>query len=233
VKFEYLSTENITEFCDLSQDFYDRLNQSIWSGICVRLLHTISLTSSSSHTNNPRRFTSLVPDVNSPLLGGVISFLTARCDGNVSDKGIVVVTASSQLSNATAYAAKNAVDLTASSYFFSANQVNQWISYDFGDSRIKPIHYSIRSDYNGGTGGHNPKSWVLEGSVDNNQWEEVDRRDNNSDLNARSITRLFAVNHSSEYRSLRFRQTGPNHYGENYLVISGFDIFGSFFEPLQ
>jgi hypothetical protein len=174
VKFEYLSTENITEFCDLSQDFYDRLNQSIWSGICVRLLHTISLTSSSSRTNNPRRFTSLVPDVNSPLLGGVISLLTTRCDGNVSDKGIVVVRASSENSNDTQYAAKNAVDLTASSHFFSDSQANQWISYDFGDSRINPTQYSIRSRYDQGTGGYHPKSWVLEGSVDNNQWEEID-----------------------------------------------------------
>jgi hypothetical protein len=171
--------------------------------------------------------------VNSPLLGGVISFLTARCDDNVSDKGIVVVRASSQCTNGTHDAAKNAVDLTASSYFHSADQANQWISYDFGDSRIKPTHYSIRSRYDGSSGNHNPKSWVLEGSVANNQWEEVDRRANNSNLNASNSTRLFVVNHSSEYRSLRFRQTAPNHHGANYLVISGFDVVGSFFEPLQ
>jgi hypothetical protein len=233
VKFEYLSTDNITMFCDLSQDFYDQLNQSIWSGICIRLLQAISPTSSSSRTKHQRKFISLVPDVNNPLLGGVISFLTARCNGNVSDKGIVVVTSSSQVSNDTANSPKNAADLTASSYFHSANQANQWICYDFGDSRIKPTHYLIRSNHVNGSGGYHPKSWVVEGSVDCNQWEEIDRRDNNSDLNAQNVVRLFTVTHSSEYRSLRLRQTGPSHSGANYLVISGFDLFGHFFEPQQ
>jgi hypothetical protein len=219
-------------FCDLSQDFYDQMNQSIWSCICIRLLHVICPTSSSSRTKDRRKFTSLVPDVNNPLLSGVISFVTARCHGNVSDKGIVVVTASSQ-HNDTTYVPKHAVDLTASSSFCSANQANQWIYYDFGDSRIKSTHYSIRSRYNASNGCSHPKSWVIEGSVDCNQWEEVDRRDNNDDLNAQNVVRLFTVTHSSEYRSLRLRQTGPTHYGENWLTISGFDIFGQFFEPQQ
>jgi hypothetical protein len=117
--------------------------------------------------------------------------------------------------------------------FYSANQTNQWICYDFGDSRIKPTHYSIRSRYDSGSGDFHPKSWDVEGSVDCNQWEEVDSRDNNNDLNAQNVVRLFAVTHSSEYRSLRLRQTGPNHAGTNYLVISGFDIFGSFIESQQ
>jgi hypothetical protein len=34
---------------------------------------------------------------------------------------------------------------------------------------------------------------------------EVDRRDNNDDLNATNVVRLFTVIHSSEYRSLRLR----------------------------
>jgi hypothetical protein len=165
-------------------------------------------------------------------LGGVISFLNARCHGNVSDKGIVVVTACSQY-NDTTYVPKHAVDLAASSTFISSNQANQWICYDFGDSRIKPTHYSIRSRYDYGSGNYHPKSWVIEGSVDCNQWEEVDRCDNNDDLLAQNVVRLFTVTHCSEYRSVRLRLTGPNHYGNNYLVISGFDIFGSFIESQQ
>jgi hypothetical protein len=77
VKFEYQSIENMTMFCDLSQDFYDQLNRSIWSGICIRLFHVICPTSSSSRMTHQHKFTSLVPDVNNPRLGGVISFLTA------------------------------------------------------------------------------------------------------------------------------------------------------------
>jgi hypothetical protein len=126
-------------FCDLSQDFYDQMNQSIWSAICIRLIHVICPTSSSSRTKDRNKFTSLVPDVNNPLVGGVISFLTARCNENVYDKGLVVVTASSQ-ANGTTHAPKNAIDLTASSLFSSANQVHEWICCDFDDSRIKPTY---------------------------------------------------------------------------------------------
>jgi hypothetical protein len=71
---------------------------------------------------------------------------------------------------------------------------------------------------------------LFEGSVDCNQWEEVDWRDNNHDLNAQNIVRLFTVTRSSEYRSVRLRQTGRTHSGNNHLMISGSDFVGEFFE---
>jgi hypothetical protein len=168
--------------------------------------------------------------VTNPLLDGVIAFVTARCNGNVSDKGIVVGRASGQDNSDTTYAPRNAVDLTASSLFYSANQ---WNCYDRGDWRIKPTHYSIHSRYECGSDTSHPKTWVLEGCTDWNQWDEVDRRDNNNDLIAQNVLRLFTVTHSSEYHSLRLRQTRSNRTGAPCLVMSGSCVFRRFFEIQQ
>jgi hypothetical protein len=43
-------------------------------------------------------------------------------------------------------------------------------------------------------------------------------------------TRTFPVSRSEEVRMIRFRLTGPDHHGSNYLIIAAFEIFGSLIE---
>jgi hypothetical protein len=38
--------------------------------------------------------------------------------------------------------------------------------------------------------------------------------------------KTFAVARSGSFHWIRLRQTGPNHYGDNYLVLSAFELFG-------
>ena len=68
---------------------------------------------------------------------GIIHHLTETCGGNVHDKGIVEVTASSasELDNLENY------------------QQNSWLKYDFKEKKIHPTKYSIRS-----------RHWAIEGS---------------------------------------------------------------------
>jgi hypothetical protein len=54
----------------------------------------------------------------------------------------------------------------------------QWICLDFKTIRVGPTHYTTRAvhfDY--------LKSWAVDGSDDNVTRTEIDRRENNSDLN--------------------------------------------------
>jgi hypothetical protein len=136
------------------------------------------------------------------------------------------VTASDYYDSSIVYLAKNAADLTVDSHYFSSNAPNQWICDNFVDSTIKPTHYSIRSRRDVGVGDHHLKSWVIECSVDGKDWVEVDRRNNNNELNARNVTRLFIICISGEDRYIRLHQTGPTHRNDHYLVISGLEIFG-------
>jgi hypothetical protein len=56
---------------------------------------------------------------------------------------------------------------------------------------VRPTHYANRSDFNGGPGYANPKSGIIEGSNDGITRTEIDRSEENSELNARGRLPLF------------------------------------------
>jgi hypothetical protein len=151
-------------------------------------------------------------------LSGIISYLTAKCGGNVHDRGVIEITASSVYR--TAYS-RNATDLGDNSYFKSQSLPGQWISFGFKPLRIEPTHYAIQ------TGSENHlKSWVVEGSGDGVSWTEIDWRENNSNLNDVTAVKMFVVWRSGNFGKIRLRQTSPNHAGNNCLVLSAFELFG-------
>ena len=87
-------------------------------------------------------------------------------------------------------------------------------------------------------GGPHLKSWVIEVSNDGSSWTEIDRRENNNDLNDEYATANFKISKvpSESFRFFRLRQTGMNHYGlidgcDFYVVtLSSLEIFGTLFE---
>jgi hypothetical protein len=172
-------------------------------------------------------------------LDGIIAHLTWECGGNVHDNNIVIVTSSKPLSLNLSDSAKNVVDLEANSRFHSALRAsrhdiphtrNNWICYDFNTRRVIPTHYTIRSSFGSGVNGNQLKSWLIETSIDGENWTEIDRRENNSELNCRNGTRTFGVSRSKESRFIRLINVGRNHYGNDALVISSFEIFGLLME---
>jgi hypothetical protein len=103
---------------------------------------------------------------------GVISYLMVKCGGNVHDRGVVEITASSILS---IDYPRNSADLGTDSYFKSEDESGQWICLDFKALKIEPTHYTIQAGYDDYL-----KSWVVEGSDDGASWTEIDRRESNS-----------------------------------------------------
>jgi hypothetical protein len=73
----------------------------------------------------------------------------------------------------------------------------------------------------------NLKSWVVEDSGDRASRTEIDRHENNSDVNDAWAVNTFAVVRSVSFRRIRSRHPSPNHRGENCLVLCGFDVIGS------
>ena len=165
---------------------------------------------------------------------GIIHHLTEKCGGNVADKGIVNVTASSTNSNRLP---KNSVDLTnMGNYFQSSNQANSWIKYDFINSKVQPTHYSIRNrhDYNG----CHLRNWVIEGSnsggENENEWTVLDSHQNDATLEGQNFSHTFEIKSQQAvkngYRYLRIRQTGPESNNANHLTFSAIEFFGSLIE---
>ena len=160
-------------------------------------------------------------------LEGIIAYLTRTSHGNVHDKGIVNVTASSVYGSS--WDPKNAADLEVETPYYSSDEPDVWICYDFKGMSIVPTGYSIRSWSGRGPGSMHLKSWVIEVSKDGSQWTLVDRRVNNSDLNGRSLTQNFKITEpvSGKYRYIRLRQIGENHSHNYYVIISALEIFGT------
>jgi hypothetical protein len=151
---------------------------------------------------------------------GILSYLTVKCGGNVHDRGVVKITASSVFKEQ--YTPRYAADFESIWSFWSKNEPEQWICLDFKTLRVEPTHYTIRTDYN-----CHLKSWAVEGSDDGALWTEIARRENNSDLNGKNAVKTFAVSQSGSFRRIRLRQTGPNHNGDNDLTLSALELFGA------
>jgi len=193
-------------------------------------------------------------------LGGMIAHLTGVHGGNVHEKGAVVITASSTLSTVfgrmfgriSRDQPKNVADHESNSFFASKNEPNQWICFDFVARMVRLTAYAIRS-YPGGPGHPHPKSWVIEVSSDGASWREIDRRDDNQDLNGGYLTKVFTVARAPECRMIRLTQTGKNHqgdddyerlirsagerlsfwsrdFGNDRLLFSDFEVFGDLAE---
>jgi hypothetical protein len=153
---------------------------------------------------------------------GIIAHLTRECGGNVADRGIVGITASSVLD--VEGNPKYVADLTDIwHYFTSKNEANSWIEWDFKTVEIEPTHYSIRI--------HTElfiwsvlQNWILEGRNGQEEWRVLDERQGDSQLIGQEAT--FDIRNRMRIRMIRLRQTGPNHDGSHVLKILALELFG-------
>ena len=229
VYFEYLSDDRIQDFaCFAKGCLLEELNTAIWDRICRRLVRSSQLqgTPRTVVSDSDEKIGRVFSYDTARPLDGIIAYLTMNCGGNIHEKGVVDITASG--SNTNGEHCMNAADLGANTYFASKDAPNSWICYNFKAKRVIPTSYSIRS-FHSGPGAFHPKSWVLEGSNNGLTWETLDKRENNNDLNDKHVIRNFSITEGDgkEFEYLRLRQIGKNHYGDDLLVISSLELFGT------
>jgi hypothetical protein len=220
-RFEFLSMELIGDFVSWSCENFERvISLDLWIAICGCLCLSVDV----KKNVNPRHYVKAFHfnrKSDTPL-SGIIAYLTSTHCGNVADRGIVNVSASTTNSS---NVAKYAVDLPSRSCFESLNQPNQWLCYDFKDRKVRPAHYSIHA-----YSGRYLRSWTFEGSKDGSTWTELDRHTNDQTTNANHPIGTFSVSTDSEYRFVRLRQTGVTADGNHYLTLYGLEIFGDLIE---
>lgn len=157
---------------------------------------------------------------------GIFDFLTKKFNGNVDEKNICKITASSILDH---FVPSNVANFSNSRLVFSSQPAkNSWLEFDFIGRRVNPTHYSIKTTSIKRNDVH-LKNWVIEGSNDNEDWIILDSRTNDSSLNNPSAERTFKISQLSErfYKYIRIRQTGLNWKGSNQLIMDKFEIFGT------
>jgi hypothetical protein len=241
-----VTDENVSDLAVLCNEFrftalakkvakYRWMHPEIDAAVRQRL-DSIAEEAAKEQRSSSRNAMKFGPSDSAPL-NGIIAFLTSHFRGNVHDLNIVSVTASApRTGDNPAYAAKNAADLTADSYFWSTSKPkfsnilagrNNWICYDFRAWKVIPTHYSVRSRYDGGVNAANLLSWLVETSMDGEEWSVIDQRVNNDELNRKNITKVFSVARSEMCRMIKLVNFGRNHLGDDCLLISAWEIFGS------
>jgi hypothetical protein len=219
---EYLSCENMSVFLD----FVSGLNPDpmIWSSLCRRLLlpvwhpsNKVEISKKGSTSQN--RVEIQMKEAKS--LDGIISYLTQKHGGNVHENGIVTITSKSVYDPGygdRVYYPFRAADLTSDTFFYTPDEPGQWICWDFGEMRVRPTHYTIRTC--------SLKSWVVECSLDGSSWMEIDRQTGNGNFKSDWNTASFTVSNPTESRLIRLTQTEKNNSDDNYLPLVAVEFFG-------
>jgi hypothetical protein len=129
IRFEFLSVSSIENFISSEIDFFILLNRSLWDRICHRLILSVSPKSRNDRlVNVGRTFCS----TEKSALEGIIAYLMSQHNGNVHERGIVNISALDPYDTTSYHLPKNVADLAVTdTYFFSKNESNQMVIYDF------------------------------------------------------------------------------------------------------
>ena len=73
------------------------------------------------------------------------------------------------------------------------NVLDSWLKYDFGDLKVRPTHYSIRTMHSSNS--YHIRNWVNENlNTDNeNYWKQLDSPQNDSFLNGLNFTHTYNI----------------------------------------
>jgi hypothetical protein len=197
------------------------MDQRIWSSICRRLRCELS----DQALPGSRFYGQSYPYVEGYEFEGIIHALTAKCGGNVHEKGVVNITSSSVGCRESFKVANHEWSFRWNGFWQSDNEANSWICFDFKERRIALSHYTLKS---GGSGDYHLVAWALEGSEDGANWTSLDAR-NTQELNGRYIVKIFGCSNkdsSKLFRYLRLRQTAENSDGCHFMQLGGIEFFG-------
>ena len=219
---------------ELFFEFIDKFNASELSNELWSKLSECFYVNKKNSTYNLKkdRYTRKVEEIlfNGKAFEGIIDHLTKESGGNVSDNGTVKVKPSSDNSGRIA---KNAVDLHNNQNYFQSDGIqNSWLKFDFGDKKVQPNKYSIRTRHD--CNGYHPRNWVIEGTnvdSDNDEdWQQLDSRQNDTFLNNANVVHTYDISEGKTnkefFRYLRIRQTGVDSSSNCHLTVSALELFG-------
>lgn len=128
------------------------------------------------------------------------------------------------------YPPENVASNGQNKYFLTKNLPESWILINFNDHKIIPTNYALKSAgyFEELQGSRHLKSWIIEGSNDNNKWELVDEQKNFEFLKKDGDFQIFDIDEekSKQFKYLRLKQTGVNWEGDDYLAIDSIEIYG-------
>ena len=105
---------------------------------------------------------------------------------------------------------------------------NGWITFNFHDRKIFLSEYTLSSySCNAGNGMH-IKSWVLEGSINNDDYTQIDMQIDCDKLNGYNCTATFEVKQEEPFQYIRIRSIDENWNETPNLPLRKVDFAGCF-----
>ncbi|KAK8835909.1 hypothetical protein M9Y10_040287 [Tritrichomonas musculus] len=214
-----LSENKFREF--LSTFDYTKMTGTIWKNLCECFFTT-------RKSKDKDKDTFEYDGDTSHRFAGIISHLRGNRQTNISDEGIVSVTASS---TENPHYAKYAVAFDSDEFFHSDSKFD-WLQIDFKDKKIRPTHYSIKTPSN-----HDdqqfPVNWCIEVSNTGNEndWRTIDTRQNVTSISKRNQSDAFEIgtrlSSNESYRYVRLRSTGNTSNKCENIAFSSLEFFGT------
>ena len=232
VFFPLVDEETILKFID-HFDIFD-LDTEIWIQLSSRLSRKV--TPREEDTLLTSRYSKSFPILNTEKeitcqhdnqFDGIINFLRKETNGNIENA--INITSSSVYYSCVPYNVCLFEDEHKGKYFETNNEKNSWICFDFKDRKIIPKNYLIQTGQ--GKACHNPRTWILEGSNDQTNWETLDKQDDCPYLNEQYVVHTFDIQkqNTNPFRYIRIMQTGPNWFSGDwhYFVLGSVEFYGS------
>lgn len=236
VIFSNASQQSIQNF--ISQFDIDDITTSIWHQLCARLEQKCNIDNLISGrylpddlvTESEEKVTTF--QVNNDLQG-IISHIKNNSKSKIEEE--IDFTASSiaqsEFYSSFVYSPKYVAYYDDNKKRFSSKNIEgSWICIDFKDRLVSPTGYTIRASSGRGKFCR-PKNWIFEGSMNQNDWETIDKQTDCLALNRNGFMHTFAVTAKvPSYRYLRIRSTGPDTEGNHILAIESLEIYGELTE---
>ena len=227
VEFAFLSEPKLIEF--LERIFPCFVDASVWGSVCACVRRFCGSKAKDDLMNSARYHP--LPAVSScefetfrntsGAFNGIVAHLGAECGGNPHEYGVISITASGTGSLNQCH---GVVDYGWGSFWYSKDEPNSFIQFDFKSMRVCLSGYSLKSHY------ANTQffvSWVIEVSDDGSTWEAVDERNTRALVGPNRVKTYECSRQRDKFvRFVRMRQTGKNSGSDDYLLLSQIEFFG-------
>lgn len=167
-----------------------------------------------------------LPYTNGRHFNGIMNYLTSKTNSNIHDNGTISITTTDQIITAHP---ENLVNYNSENVYSSNDSKFATVCFNFKEKYIQPTSYSIRSCSSNSS--PHLKNWIIEVSNDGKNWDEIDRHENDSNLNEDVKDYTFNIQKQTHdfYHFIRIRQIGNSWYKDgchNKIILRRFEVFG-------
>eukprot|EP01128_Nolandella_sp_AFSM9_P002606 TRINITY_DN12979_c0_g1_i1.p1 TRINITY_DN12979_c0_g1~~TRINITY_DN12979_c0_g1_i1.p1 ORF type:complete len:436 (-),score=58.32 TRINITY_DN12979_c0_g1_i1:54-1361(-) len=142
---------------------------------------------------------------------------------NPQDRGLITVTMSSLEKGKL----ETICDLSPKECW-SQDIPSSWITFDLGlGRRLKATRYALR--HGGNSKQDCLRNWVIKGSNDNVEWVTLRRHKFDESLNGPFAASSWELEMDQPTRFFQIVQTGHNSSSNNFLSLSGFEMYGDLY----